>query len=101
MRLKDNSVFPDICPPLLLALIVADDVYSDHGARMVVTSLKDGKHSAKSLHYAGAAADLRTRTLAQGAAAQIAEDLAGRLNHHYDVILESDHIHIEWQPRGT
>ena len=83
------------------ALGVAEMVYFTNGARMVVTSARDGKHSAKSLHYSGRAVDIRTRNLLPetlnrvfGALRKILEP-AG-----FDVVPESDHIHIEFQPKA-
>lgn len=101
MILKDDTIFPEVCPPLLLALLVADQVYQEKGTRMVVTSLRDGRHSNTSLHYSGAAADLRIRGLPEGQPQWIVDEIRTRLNRHYDVILEADHIHLEWQPRRS
>ena len=85
---------------LLLGIMVAAGVYEEHDTDLVVTSLVDSKHSVTSLHYAGAAADLRTRNLPSSAdPALIASEIKKRLTKDYDVIAESDHIHLEWQPR--
>lgn len=67
---------------------------------VVVTSLRDGTHSAKSLHYEGLAMDLRTRNLT-------AEQICGWVSllkkyldpRGFDVVLEEDHIHVEFQPK--
>jgi hypothetical protein len=85
---------------MLPVLIVAKDLYDDHGVDCVVTSGLDGKHSTTSLHYSGNALDFRTRNLPGRAAAQdIAAKMREALGHHYDVILETDHIHAGHQPR--
>ena len=108
LRFKDDSISPgDLRPQLLLALIVADQVYAKHGCEeCVITSLNDGGHSVTSLHYAGAAADLRVRDLvaAQIDPDAVAMEISQRLNIHYDVIYEGHgtpnaHIHVEYQPR--
>lgn len=105
MRLKDDNVcMTRACPELLFGLMVADGAYADLGAELVITSVNDGKHSLTSLHYAGAAADLRSKNIPAGRAEAVAKEIKARLNVDYDVILEdrdgrNEHIHLEWQPR--
>lgn len=89
-----------IRPELLLGVMVAAGVYSERGYECVVTSLVDGKHSQTSLHYAGCASDLRTYHVPEGDRAEIVAEIKQRLGKHYDVLLEDDHIHLEFQPRG-
>lgn len=97
---KDDSIDPGgIRPELLIALQVADAVFASGQYGCIVTSLRDGKHSATSLHYQGAAADLRTRHVEENERQAIRDEIAKRLNRHYDVVLEDTHLHIEYQPR--
>jgi len=76
------------------------------------TSAVDGKHSYTSLHYDGRALDIRTRDLkpvvirderwdANDLKNCFVEHIKIRLSTDYDVVLEDDHIHIEWQPKRT
>jgi len=99
--LKDNSIKPEFSQGMLYGLIVADQVYDSLGIReTVVTSGKDGVHSSTSLHYSGNAVDLRTRDRTRQEQEAIRDELRRRLNEHYDVVLESDHLHLEYQPRS-
>jgi len=98
MQLKNDQVKPNISTPLLLGLIVADQVYEEESVDLVITSLNDGVHSETSLHYSGNGADLRIWNLANPE--NTVKKIKNRLNKHYDVILEKDHIHLEYQPRG-
>ena len=98
MILKEGVRACNIKPELMLALIIADRVYDKYGEELVVTSLNDGNHSRKSLHYSGQAADLRTRYFRSDEVALVAEDIRSRLGSDYDVVVESDHIHLEYQP---
>ena len=82
---------------LLLAMIIANEVYDSHSVEFVITSLLDGKHSERSLHYTGCAFDCRI--YGEDVTASIVNDLRHKLNHHYDVVLEGNHIHVEFQPR--
>lgn len=89
-------------PEILLAAVIADGVWRDVGLDLcVITSGVDGRHSPQSLHYAGAAIDLRTRDLAPQQIEDIARTLRGRLGVDFDVVVESDHLHVEYQPRGS
>ncbi len=99
MKIKKSAFPGGIKPELLLGLSVANDVYSKFGYELVVTSLNDSKHSRTSLHYVGQAADLRTRHMPLEVAKDIVEELKNSLPDEYDIILESDHIHVEWQPK--
>jgi len=102
MYLKDDSVNPTgLRSELLFAIITAQEVYNKHGYDLVITSLNDAKHSQTSLHYSGAAVDLRTVVLnPEEDWDAIAREIKSRLNIHYDVINESNHIHLEYQPRN-
>ena len=100
LRIKDNSIQAhSLAPQLLLAIFIADQVFAERASECVITALADGSHSSTSLHYAGCAVDLRTRHLGPGHAQIIHKELRGRLNMDWDVLLEPDHIHIEYQPK--
>jgi len=83
---------------LMIALIVADRIWIAYKSRLVITSLNDGKHSKTSLHYSGQAADFRIWAIDSH---QLADELSKALgnNPDYDVVVEKDHIHLEWQPK--
>lgn len=100
MRLKDNTVkLHGIRPELLFALQVAAEVYKVYGQELVITSCNDSKHAPTSLHYAGCAVDLRTNYFTKATAIKVRDEIKERLGIDFDVILESDHLHIEYQPR--
>ena len=84
----------------LLAIHVVDQVYREFGHELVVTSINDGKHGDNSYHYRGLAFDCRTRYFSSP---QMADDVAfavrRKLGRLYDVVVESDHIHVEFDER--
>lgn len=85
-------------PELLLGLEVAGSFYERQGLEeMVITSLVDGKHKRGSLHYVGYAADLRIWNIEDTQAFRDA--LARELGSDFDLVLESDHLHLEYQPK--
>lgn len=98
-RLKTGVNLTGLRPEVLVALVAALEVYRARDADLVVTSALDGKHSHGSLHYAGLALDLRTRHLETGQAREIAGRLRAVLGAQFDVLLEADHIHVEFQPK--
>ena len=64
-------------------------------AEAVITSGRDGKHKVDSFHYTGKAFDLRTNHVLQA----LTDAIKDELGPHYDVLLETDHIHVEWDPK--
>jgi len=82
---------------LLLGLIIANDVYKSFQLDLLVTCITDSKHSSASLHYVGFAADLNRPNFDN--VNMVIERLKTHLGDDFDVVLESDHIHIEFQPK--
>lgn len=67
---------------------------------LVITSGRDGEHSATSLHYEGRALDVRTRTLTSVQQEEVAKALRTELGPDWDVVVEKNHIHIELDRRA-
>ena len=63
-----------------------------------VTSIRDGNHSAGSLHYYGYAVDLRSRYFNETDKAKAVSLLKSNLGKDYDVISHPSHIHVEYDP---
>lgn len=66
---------------------------------MTITSGNDGVHMKNSKHYKNEAIDIRTRDMSQENAILTKVWLKKWLGLNYDVILESNHIHIEYDPK--
>ncbi len=86
-------------PEILLAAIAAERVYDEAGHDFTITACVDGKHMAGSLHYAGAAIDVRTRDITAADVQKLIARIKACLADDFDVLLEVDHIHIEFQPK--
>ena len=97
---EDDHVFDvniwGLQPQMQRVLKEADKIWSEHGQELVITSARDGIHSAGSLHYYGFAVDLRTRYFSPNAKRQVANDLDDILGEDYDVIVHATHIHVEY-----
>lgn len=96
IRLATHVRVQGIRPELLLGLMVVSDLCNAYETVVVVTAILNGKHMVNSLHYTGAAVDFVT-ALDVDRTEWLAE-LRDRLGLLFDVIDETDHIHIEYQP---
>jgi len=71
-------------------------VLAKHGEELILTSTYEGTHSAGSLHYDDNAYDLRDPREKK---ALIVTEIREALGPNYDVVAESGHIHIEYDPK--
>ena len=119
MRLKTTGNRPatiqGIQPETVFAMHVADGVLKRiarsrlFGAggeggppeEMVITSCTDGKEwrTPQSKHRTGHAFDIRIRDLPDSAWRTLAAQIAEALGKEFDVVLEKDHIHVEFDPK--
>jgi hypothetical protein len=111
MKLKETAIPKGLKAQCLLAIFVAEKVFSDNGYNFVITSLNDSKHSDNSYHYDGYAFDVRVRNKWHDNisypdavnSAILAELIRNRLGPCYDVIYGDkhhlDHMHIEYNSR--
>ncbi len=101
MKCKPGVRLFGLRPEMVVAILAAKTVYDNHNHEFVITSAVDSRHSPTSLHYVGAAIDIRTRHIPAHARQGVSAEIAIALSHEFDVVLERDHIHIEFQPKGT
>jgi len=78
------------------ALPKIETVYVQYSETFVITSTYEGNHGAGSLHYGNDAVDVG---LAEANATKIYNVIKERLKGSFDVVLEGDHIHIEYDPK--
>lgn len=67
---------------------------------LVITAGTDGHHMVGSKHYIGDALDIRISNLLPGQLKFVVDHLKSDLGKDYDVIVEVDHIHVEYDPKG-
>jgi len=69
------------------------------GYEATLTSAMDRNHSDHSLHYQGMAWDLRIWNASQDDLIIACAGLRDILSVEFDVVQESDHIHVEFDPK--
>jgi hypothetical protein len=98
MKFKRGVDLNGIKSECIHAMCEVDNCYKDFGEELVITSVMDGQHGKNSLHYQGYAFDCRTRYFTLEEQEHVARLLRIYLGDNFDVVLESDHMHIEFDP---
>ena len=100
MRIKRGVDIAGIRPEMVIAMMIAKDIIERYNVEFVITSAKDGKHGRGSLHYVQLAIDVRRRDFNDNIVVkQITEEMKDHLGEQFDVVLESTHWHIEYNPK--
>jgi hypothetical protein len=97
MKLKPGVYLAGLKPRLILDIVRIDKlslVLFGHDCTITSTTL--GKHMYKSKHYTGDAFDIRLETKNNALFYCSIKKMLGR---NYDVILETTHIHVEYDPK--
>lgn len=97
---KPGVELPDLADPNVARIVdVASAVFARHGLEAVITSGLEGEHKIGSLHPRGKAIDWRRwQADAIGVTTAIVAAMRQELGPRYDVLLESTHIHTEFDP---
>ncbi len=99
MVAKQNVKFLYFTRPMLRMMDVVMETWTFE-SEPLVTSAFDGIHMKTSLHYQGLALDFRKITIPETRQQGYCNTLQAKLGKDYQVILEKDHIHIEYQPQA-
>ena len=102
IRLKSKNVNLDnVSSDIYYAISIVAEIYETIGAGdLVITSVRDSKHSNGSLHYVGEAFDTRVWTIPKTVNMDVLiKTIKSQLGNTYDVIFETTHIHIEYDPK--
>ena len=102
ISLKEGVSIRGIRPEMAMGHTIVCSIFQSHALDVVVTSASDGVHGRASKHYCGSALDYRSRhILATGLKERIVGEMKANLGKDFDVVLETDHIHVEFDPKGT
>lgn len=100
LSIKEGVRIQGLRPETVLACQIIEGAFRDAGHPCTITAGIDGTHMAGSLHYVGCAVDIRTRDLQPSELETLKAELAKRLTKEFDVVLEGDHFHVEYQPKS-
>jgi len=90
-----------IRPELVLAAIIIHEIFRERGVECTITSCVEGKHNPGSKHFPGLALDFRTiqAGLDKDQTREIAAECRRRMGLDFDVVAESDHLHVEFDSK--
>lgn len=91
-------------PEMVMASMIVAFIWLEFfpGVECVVTEGSGGKHKDGSRHYVGFGKDYRIFNLPEPKSESVdraAKEMRRRLGPDYDVIIEIDHIHVEFDPK--
>lgn len=97
MITKDETVnIWGLMPEMQQVLKYAQQFFDKVEKEFVITSARDGIHSAGSYHYYGYAVDFRTRDLTPNEVQDLYLWMKSKLSIDYDVVVHSTHMHVEY-----
>lgn len=97
MLLKPGVDISRLNRPIRRSLEKVDRIFAEHQEDLVITSTCAGNHSPSSLHYGNDAYDCREP---KQAVIRILDRIRATLGQDYDIVVEQDHFHIEYDPKG-
>lgn len=96
MLIKAGVDISRLKPPIRKKLQkIANIMWNSESLELIITSTYEGTHSEGSLHYANLAIDIRQKPKSEAAF----QELKRYLGQEYDLVLHTDHIHIEYDPK--
>lgn len=103
---KEGVDLTTLQPEAQSGVETAQTVFAEFGLEALVTSTgPEDRKSVKSVegskHETGQAFDLRISSIPKSKLKEVVAALAASLGDDYDVALEKDHIHVEFDPKGS
>lgn len=102
LKFKDNTInLANLAPQLALVLTgTVVPIFQRFGSDVMITSANDANHSATSLHYAGCAVDIRNWYVNKDEWSELKKQIDEALTMDFDFVIESNHFHLEYQPKA-
>lgn len=100
MRIKPGVTIGKLTAQMAIGHVIVADVYARMGYECVITSGNDGQHMSGSKHLEGNALDYRTSTMNLTERARLKAMCRDALGEEFDVVLETDHLHVEYDPKA-
>lgn len=99
---KPGVIIQGLKPIMFPLIVYASNIHFRlfNSKKMVITSVLDGKHMKGSKHYRGLAIDVRINDKSKDEVHRFYYTITYDSNLiDYDIVLEKDHIHIEYDPK--
>jgi len=96
VKILNDQPVDNLRPEILLAMRLLDDLYSREGEKLEITWTTGGKHMVGSLHPKRRAFDALPPSVIPAAIVRLAQKILGP---DYDVVLEAECVHVEWDPK--
>ena len=103
IQVKQGVDLRGIGAEIVRGAVIMAGVLEAHGAKCLITSCRDSKHMEKSKHYIGDAIDIRLASRWVTTAnidLTVLNEARAALGDQFDLVLESDHYHCEFDPKA-
>lgn len=101
IAIKVGVLFGNLTPQMVLGHTIVASIFAKMIMTCTITSGSDGQHMEGSLHAHGDALDYRTNELTDSQAQFLLTNCKSALGENFDVVLESDHLHVEYDPKAS
>ena len=110
IAIKPGVLLENLSPQMVLGHTIVASIFAGAGYNTwvlgqkswcTITSGSDGTHMTGSLHAKGNALDYRTSHLTSEQRSSVAAACKEALGENFDVVLESDHLHVEYDPKAA
>lgn len=91
-----------LLPVMYLAISRLDRIFQKYEHNFIITSTYDGYHNKRSLHWHGLAIDIRNNHISPAISEALYVELEAELkmlDNRFQMIVEKDHIHVEFDRR--
>lgn len=104
MKIKPGAKLSNSLQPEILCIFpIIENLCGKYGVEFVITEGVGGRHREDSKHYEGMAIDMRSRDFPDGSTGTVCSsfchELRELLGSDYDIVMESNHIHIEYDKK--
>ena len=99
--IKDGVDVSRLMPEIWVGLDILHDALQELGYNLTITAGSEGSHGYGSLHYIGAAADIRSKMIkSETEKRKVFDIIKTQLPSGFDFVYEPTHYHLEYQPKN-
>jgi hypothetical protein len=110
IAIKPGVLLENLTPQMVFGHTIVASIFAGTGygvwhlgqrSMCTITSGSDGTHMEGSRHPDGNALDYRTNHLTDAQKSTITAACKEALGENFDVVLEADHLHVEYDPKAA